>query len=874
MSRRIAALLAGTLILAVASFLVTRALRSDSAAPLSETVEANSVDGSIGVAFPTVITGDVWDTAIETGAAERARREAASAAGEVIEDSTVLLDPASGYSFPEIFEFDWGEVYSFGDDEVDPPESDGSGVGPVPGEDPAADGAVDACTAEDPPGDCPDGVAGTVLAIRSLPPLGGTVKVDPFAPGTAPYNFWAECPGVEPAPGRISIGVAANRPADVHLGWWLSSPFRSPPVEPEETMVVSTTDAQAAVWTSWVEDESAGYEDPRYWIDHCIVLEGIAPGHYRLEATLVDRLPSGDVYRFPTLFGFSVPDETGEVPIQQRRPTALLPWGIDRLYVAATRTRDQQLVVRALDVDVGSTCDTGGDPTRVLVPEEGATDAAFLGETVIPESRRFDRDYPYLPLHSIDAAYVLDLEEGTDYLLCLYWILGEGRSIDIVEEIPVSTPDAYTPRVILHGVDDLIISGLDFDVAVEASGCWAPQRVTVEIGDHPGPVMIEPRSVCDFDRGLSAVEARNGFFVVTSLVLDGERHERRSGVRTGPLECRFSPCLLRLDEMVRVPFPEIATERRLCGSGWGSGCSDPVPVRTAGYAVLQIVYDRSRSNGIAGWALGAPEESPDTTPTQPRVTVTASSAPIGNVAFDGMQVSVTVQADRPVTLTAEVIDGIEGRESCFIAGPPAPFSTTEPQALHSFTVAGLCVGELYGLQLTGVDAAGEELVVLISPRTPVSNVRRMWLPTAGVTMTNDVTVALPDDGYHHTVSASMGGVGVPRLNDLGVGGGGLSVGGAECLPPSTGSATLTGISFAVANQVDLQISADVLVRRNIPRSSTVFTDCAPFEDVASYHLEATVSLADLATGVTLTSEDGVVTYRIQATSVLGSRAAV
>jgi hypothetical protein len=47
----------------------------------------------------------------------------------------------------------------------------------------------------------------------------------------------------------------------------------------------------------------------------------------------------------------------------------------------------------------------------------------------------------------------------------------------------------------------------------------------------------------------------------------------------------------------------------------------------------------------------------------------------------------------------------------------------------------------------------------------------------------------------------------------------------------------------------------------------VFTDCAPLGEVASYHFAASVTLADLWAGVTLTSEDGLVTYTIRATRI-------
>ena len=872
MSRRAAWLLLGLLAGAALSFLAARALRSGGdAGPLDP--EAVASADALEVYLPVPFVGDFWETANAIGATDRERRETASAAGEVLEDSSLTVDDGGGYGFPDLFDFDWGESYEFGDEEASP-EPDGSGVAPVPGDEEAADRAVDECTAEEPSDDCPGGVAGTILAIRSLPPLQATLRVDPFAPGTAPYNFWAECEPVESALGRVAIGVAANRPAGVTLEWRRYSPYGPRPVEPDGTMAMAASDAQEASWTAWAEDETAGYEDSRYWIDHCFVIDGLDPGTYAVDMRVVDRLDSGEVFRAPPQF-FSVADEEGEVPVQERRPTVLLPWGIDRLLVGVTREPDQEVVVRARLAATTSSCDTGGDPSRVLRLEEGTEDGALAGESTIPRARRESPDYPYLPLHSIDAAYGVDLEEGSDYLLCLYWVRGGGRSVDIVEEIPVSTPDAYTPRVILHGVDDLALSGLEMQVSVPGFDCtFSGGSVEVPIGAHPGPVMTDPVTICSFDRGLSSVDVRGGFPVETSVMVDGEFHRRRSFVRTGPLDCAASPCLLRLNEMVRVPFPDVPMERRLCGSGWGSGCSDPVPHRTAGQALLEIVYDRSRSNGAADWILGVPAEFRDTPASQPRVTVDATAGPGGYVPIDGMRVDFVVRADRPVSLTARVLPETGGRPVCLIAGLPEPFESPELLGEHRFAMEGLCVGERYLLEVGGTDEGGNPLVVVVSRFSPPGSTRPFWLSAAALTVENEVTVSVPDDGSEYTIGVDMGSVAVPRLDEMGVGGGGLGLGDRMCIDPGSDPVTFTGESWALVNQTDLVITATVQIRRNYVVGGPVLRECVPDEEVASYTLSATVSLADLAAGVTIVSDDGVVVYRARISSFVAHTGAV
>jgi hypothetical protein len=844
--------------------------------------------------FPVGDGEDPWQAATEAAADLSAQREAASEAGLVIEDSTLLFDPDpdGGHSYPGLFMLDWGESIPLGDADPEPSE-EGSGGSPSPASDPAADRAVDGCTAGEPPADCPEGVAGTVLAIRSLPELAATIKPDPFAPGTAPFNFWAECPVVEPSLGRVSVGVATNRPADITITWWAYSPYRSRPVDGLSTASLSTSDAQSAAWTAWGEDETAGFDDPRYWNDHCFVLEGLEPGSYAMEATVVDRLGSGDVYRTHPVTFFSVPDEHGDVPVQRRRPTVLLPYGIDRVFVGVTRSSEQRVVVRAVEYAAGTTCDTGGDPSSVLRPAPGVIDGVLTAESEIPRDRLMAPDYPYLPTHRYDTAFVLDLEVGTDYLVCLYWVVGEGRSIDLVEGIRVTTPDAYRPIVRLEGLTDLFVRGVPVSIRVNAPGCGP---AVVDLASTPvadGRTENLGIPLCDLGGDLSTIDARRGFAVTTFLTFDGISYERRAFVRTGGLQCSASPCLLRLDEVVLVPLPEVATERRICGSGWGSGCSDDVPTRTAGNAALRIVYDGGRSAGSSSWIVGTPDEFRDTPPETPRLTATVV---FENGARFGRSALVEVLSDRPVSLTVSTIDRGEDRgvSECAVGTGLTGYASDAPSTRHAFRVSGMCAGHPYAFAFAGEDSDGNEAVVVARAftwpgvgATPTllhepTTVLDFHASPVDLGLTTSLQVSVPDEPARFTVAIDVGSIRAPSMEAIGAGSGGYLLvpplengsrhdwtylfGGAACSEPGPDPLLVSGRGGGVVAQLDTEIGISVTVYRNRPRSESIVGDCVRGDEVASYWLHAEgLSIDDLVRGITLTSDDGQLVVTVRAT---------
>jgi hypothetical protein len=877
---------------AAVSFLIARALIGDEPDP------TDFPDDAVAVVIPFQVAEgeDAWEAAIVEAAALGAQRDAASRVGVVIEDSAFGVDPdaGAGYAFPDLFEWEWGESFLFGDSET-PPVEEGSADSPSPAEDDAADRAVDGCAAGEPPADCPDGVAGTILAIRSLPPLAAILKPDPFAPGTAPFNFWPECPVVEPSLGRVSVGAATNRPSDVTITWWAYSPYRSRPVDGLATASVSSGAAQEAAWTAWAGDESAGYDDPRYWIDHCFVLEGLDPGTYAIETAVVDRLASGDLYRTHPVQFFTVPDEHGEVPVQRRRPTVLVPYGLERVFVGVTRQPEHRVVVRAFEYTRGASCDTGGDPASVVRPAPGVIDGVLTAESEIPRERLTAPEYPYLPTHSRDTAFVLDLEVGTDYLVCLYWVVGEGLAIDLVEGIRVTTPDAYRPIVRLEGLTELFVRGTPVSIRVNAPGCGGATVDLASVAVTDGRTEGLRIPLCAFPSGVSTVDARHGFAVTSSLTFDGRPYERRVFVRTGRLACTTAPCLLRLDDVVLVPLPEVATERRLCGSGWGSGCSGEVPTRTAGYAALRIVYDRGRSAGNSTWMVGTPDEFRDTVPETPRLSATVSFE--SGVRF-GRSALVEVRSDRPVSLAVSTIDRGEasGVSACATGDGPVDYVSDMPSTRHAFRLSGLCAGHPYALVFSGEDSDGNEAVVVARaftwtglPATPTllhepTTILGFFAPSAYLVLETSVQVIVPDEPVRFTVVIDGGLVRAPTLEAIGAGSGGYLLdrpvvlesyddwthlsGGAACSGPMPGPFRVTGRGYAIVAQRDTEIAIGVSVYRNRPRGGGIVGDCVRGDVVASYLLRAAgLSVDDLFRGVTLTSDDGRVVVTVRATMV-------
>jgi hypothetical protein len=709
------------------SFFVARLfVAPDDAAPAA----TPAFDAPIVVVMPVPAGDDPAGLGAAIIADDLALREAASEAGVPIESASVVSEPVigGGGSMEELLEVDAaGDPFDASGDPGDepsweeepapdilapPPPATPSGDG-----EPADDRVVDLCAGDPPPDYCPDGVGGIiVMAIDALPPFDGMVSFRPYHPGAAPYPYLPQCPPAPLGPGEVAVGMSANRPAEIELSIF------TPRGDLIKQLMVTSSPAAEAVWEEWVLDEAAGVDDPRMWVQHCFVVDDLEPGLYEARAVFTDTLPSMDTFTYPRdgALPLHVRDEAGVLPESVRRPTFVVPVNVDRVYVNATREPGQALSVRAIAAD--GSCDVGGDLADLRPRgQPGVIHSLPVGTSEIPASTLAAADYPYLPLHSIAETRELDLEEGTDYVLCLAWVEGAGPTfsperIALTEEIPIGTPEAYRVRLTVEGIDDAFgLNGSDVEsvsVAVWPSWSSGCPGLLVEFSRDLAPRWSGDGTLCEGLTGVARM-VRSGVTLQLYAEGFGGPFVEVVRLRVDP-RCATHPCPPRSPEVALVPLPAIPTERRLCGTGFGSGCSGEVPKRSAGTAVVRIDFITREGNGLARFYVGEPRPFGTTTelPPEPRLDVRTRPVPEPwfTVVRDGLSVQVDVAADRPVTLAAE-LRRPGGGEACAVT-PLEPTVRDVATQNHTFIVSGLCSGADYRILFSGSDADGNPVGVV------------------------------------------------------------------------------------------------------------------------------------------------------------------
>ncbi|MEZ5175143.1 MAG: hypothetical protein R2823_02940 [Acidimicrobiia bacterium] len=936
MSRRlvtVAATLVSMIAAGALAFWIATTLTSETALPPAALPEFGEYEL---VVVPTPVFGDhPWEAGLELAAIDDASRTAASELGVVLEQGDMVAQPvvpahdgspgsaSAGSGTPP----DPTDPAAPGDPAggpVDEPDGGGIPMHPPGDTDPADTHMEDGCAEDPTPASCPEGVGGTVLAIRSLPDLVGLGVFQPSPPGAAPYNGYPECPPVSPTAGTVQLGITTNRPATTRVEYHPTSPHLLPPPPdgltswgafhpdlPIESFEVMTPTAAEAPWVAWVEDEAAGYDDPRYWIHHCRQISDLAPGDYIARFIFTDKYDPTIVYtRSP--MRFRVPDADGAVRVLRRRPVSLVGYGIDRLYVAATRKPDQVLQVAAYERDGTESCDTGGDPASLRLREEGRLDGRLIADDEIPRDVLTDPEYPYFREHSRSVLTQMHLTEGTDYLVCVYWLSVGGPSFEPVaveeaEAAYVSTPEAYRPTIRLHGFVNLFgeVEGAQAAMwDLDCSGHYMAfeGRFESERRLDPSVVLCE-RSTQLTDWNLNGIPIST----IANEVSRGSL-ERRNRLRVN-LSCVTAPCPARSSEIALVPLPDVPTVRRLCGSGWGSGCDDEIPMRSAGNALIEISFDATPGNGATRWSIGNTEgftDTPPPVPEDPRIDASSTAS----VVRDGTtgapasaKLDVTVRADRPVTLSMDIVSDAEGGDACFV-GLPSSYRADEPATTHSFTFHDLCLFESYRIVVNGADAAGRP-TRLLDPATRdwTTNTFDALTPALRLEMVGTLEVTPPSDGFWHhlrmsplSITPDLAGTDAPRrflfpgstevdwLRLPGVqsevGASGWSVfsracGGVSwaCGLPSAGPLSITNaddgirpgihVPYVGSTMNDVAIVVDIN-RGGAPDFGDPDIPCSAGASIKQVELRGTVSLQDLFAGVELTSESGSVRVTLRA----------
>ncbi len=601
--------------------------------------------------------------------------------------------------------------------------------GGIPGD----GGVVDLCAGDSPPDYCPDGVGGTVeLALDALPPMDGMVTLHPATPGSAPFPYFPECEPSDLAPGDLAVGMTVNRPASIRLTW---SRATADGWEPHEVTLVTSGPAEDA-WNAWAASDAATPTDPEQWIDVCHVIRGLDPGEYRVQATFTDASDSAQQFTYPSDAPLTarVEDASGSVPGHTRRPTIVLPVGVDRVVVNALAPSDQYIAMVAVPAGgdnpgEGGTCDASLlDPSHVLAA--GDIVGVPLTQETLPDSVVHAPDYPYLPDQNLSLTSDFTLEEGTDYTLCLFWMdtrgdPSDGRPVN-VEAIPVNVEDAYRVSLDVVGfygedgaLDGSTVSG--GRVRAIRPGGYLPGSSRecspgLDVGFGPGGATWPDadRNLCTDMTGITGI-VRYGIPVDVTLVTpSGDGTRKRSIVRVDP-RCH-GLCTPRDPEMVMVPLPEVD------GHATGS-------------LAIRVSYDATEGNGRTHFVVGDPRygSTGPQTPDYPYVDIATSEPDMdGALAVrNGVDVDVKVRlhhADTRMGLHLSFVSGDPREPLCHVGAAPAPrtFGLDADGTTWTATYHGLCAGASYRIVVR--DNAGD-IVPVFGPTG--------WDTTGGHDFTTD-----------------------------------------------------------------------------------------------------------------------------------------
>jgi hypothetical protein len=634
-------------------------------------------------------------------------------------------------------------------------------------------------------------------------------------------------------------------------------------------------------WNAWF-DEGAGFDDPRYYIDHCEELVGLEPGLYYGHAEIA---PLGGEVEYATdPIVFEVPSRDG----RYRRPTALLGFGLDVLHVGVTRTPDQELVVRAYPYFAAP----AGCPAAVA-EDDGAVVPFRRVTGFVPEATLADPEYPYLLDHSVEVNHAMALQEGQRFYLCLYWL--NGATVELSEQIDLSTPNGYAPELRLLGFANLVGSYTDLVVdATTPHGCLSREHVMLaDLPAAESPLPFDPRSeptfvrhevtLCDDLRPLALADQYGITIAMGVIEASGVSHDNESIIPLA-LSCGRSACEPRPPEMAVVPLPDVPVERRLCGSGRGADCDSDSPMRSAGQAIFEITYDEgTRLAGYRGWVFvpgGAVDPSPDA--VEVAVELRTATAALGEASAS---IETEISAPSPVSVHVTLRDD-DGSPPCVVfdlgGAVAAGTRPDEPGTEYSMRIGGLCTGTRYllslaewepsGLPVEFVDSEGVSLAggvdfwtwfprmnLLATLRTDIGGSRRVVQVTP---------VSVTAIGTDDSVSSSLGWnpTADDFVNNLATDWRYTVDSACKLSDRDLGPLQLTAEQVVPVSSESVRVQVDVDVRRigSSGRGGRLGTNCTPGRLDATYRIDLLTDVASLLDGVTFESSDGILTFEIAA----------
>ena len=532
---------------------------------------------------------------------------------------------------------------------------------------------------------CPTGVGGTVLV-----PFGGEDygAFDVYTISGTPSPMWSCDLPTELEADEYPVMVNATHPARIEIEYF-------PADDPTDiqTVVVDLTDPAATPMNDFTAYVAEHGTVPSEGVHHCFVLRS-SPGHrsYIVSARGTSFTGETDVL-------------VQRVDFHPRRPAVIVTPQVDNplralVGVPVAVDVEEYAVVRMLRVSDGQTCAAieddmlAGESDRVVpAPGWGQHDVRFSwGDSFVPAPIGWAAD-----VYDVDA-WAVNLEESTDYVLCVWWLRSPTRSFDPAflsiterENRLIATPDTLrtaisvaalttSPTGPAYDIDSVSIS--------VANGCAPFGSADAEVllppsrrGAGEGDVYLDPPLLCEYPGVPQPATTR---VVIQAPGVDRQIFEVPTPIATAPSVQEY-----RLD---------LAPPTRLCGEFLGnvaSGCEPPF-----GPAVwIRVATEPGASNGLTDWLItdgydfAAPDRGPEALPTDIRIDLFSSD--VDTIDRDSLR--VTANFDRPVTLRAS----LEG-DPCLLGAEPS-YSSTTPSESHTFVLEGLCTLTGYAIRLEAND---------------------------------------------------------------------------------------------------------------------------------------------------------------------------
>lgn len=586
---------------------------------------------------------------------------------------------------------------------------------------------------------CPDGTGATIVPLDDPydgPALEGAYRIDAYGPYGWDQVFAADCNADDDV---YRIMITSNRPSSLEVSAWnvRGSGATATPV----TFFVPPDLAAFAAWETAVASEP----DITPRIQQCVEVPGVTFGRvaFRVEGTSLYVPDDGatDVSEGSSSF-FSI---TGGRP-----PSGLVAMTPTTLYVRAWNQSSlaEQIFVQARPQS-SEGCDNLGDLALV---GSGPGSVQAVQDRVIPMDADqtgwpFGRTWDELEIHR------LTLEPGVPYDVCIFWVVDSGPSFDPSSIVRTETAQVVPPS---PNALEMSVGGASF---VDLGGDPRVNVVSV-VGIVSGPASFDPDNPTDACRaswdansaaGTINIPVEDGGILctttnTTSLILQGgmrvtvsavdslgDRYQRTSWVRLGRNLFRCGTDCGEQRLLVEVPMPWVPS-RSVTGSfEWPFDLDDDVivpidedaqgetgpPVGSV-HLEYRFIPTGAESRRWMLSDIGEQDQSAGSLPVRPQIDVTTSHPRLPGLSqnqdgvyfpdgFPGLPhgvVTVRIEADRPVSYSA-IVTEYEDRGVCLRPGVAEPrFESMELRTVHFFQIDGLCLGELYNVNVTVQDETG------------------------------------------------------------------------------------------------------------------------------------------------------------------------